>query len=101
MMVVISKLASTQWRRREKRCSCTYPFFACIILLALCQQTNEQREIFVHESKSIEKEKRREFVYLFFYLFCPGGAEPDGFTFVVVVCCVNPEPEHDGCCPPG
>ena len=46
--------------------------------------------------KGSKKEKRESF-----YLFCPGGAEPDGFTLVVVVCCVSPEPEHDGCCPPG
>jgi hypothetical protein len=35
------------------------------------------------------------------YLFCPGGAEPDGFTFSVSVSCVNPLPVHDGCWPPG
>jgi hypothetical protein len=47
-----------------------------------------------------KKEKGREFIYLF-YLFCPGGAAPDGFWFSVSVSCVNPEPVHDGCCPPG
>jgi hypothetical protein len=35
----------------------------------------------------------------FSYLFCPGGADPDGFWFSV--CCVSPLPEHDGCWPPG
>src|SRR5919108_966038 len=46
-----------------------------------------------------KKEKGRESLSI--YLFCPGGALPDGFTFVVVVCCVSPPPVHDGCCPPG
>jgi hypothetical protein len=31
------------------------------------------------------------------YLFCPGGALPTGFWFSVSVCCVCPEPMHDGC----
>ena len=45
----------------------------------------------------VKKRKGRELVYL----FCPGGAAPDGFWFSVSVSCVNPSPEHVGCCPPG
>ena len=32
-------------------------------------------------------------------MFCPGGADPDGFWFSVS--CVSPPPVHDGCWPPG
>jgi hypothetical protein len=38
-------------------------------------------------------------ICLSIYLFCPGGAEPDGFWFSVS--CVSPPPVHDGCWPPG
>ena len=33
------------------------------------------------------------------YLFCPGGAAPDGFWFSLS--CVNASFWQDGCCPPG
>jgi hypothetical protein len=52
-------------------------------------------------SRLIQEKIIKEFVCLSIYLFCPGGALPAGFTFVVVVYCVSPEPVHDGCCPPG
>jgi hypothetical protein len=39
------------------------------------------------------------FLSTFSYLFCPGGADPDGFWFSVS--CVSPPPVHDGCWPPG
>src|SRR5215212_7443815 len=56
----------------------------------------------MHASLNLKKKKKWESrVYLSIYLFCPGGAAPDGFWFSVSVSCVNPEPVHDGCCPPG
>ena len=56
--------------------------------------------IFKKHFKKRKKELINSFIYyLSNYLFCPGGADPAGFWFSVS--CVNPEPLHDGCCPPG
>jgi hypothetical protein len=52
-------------------------------------------------SLSLGKKEKKWGGTLSTYLFCPGGALPDGFWFSVSVSCVNPEPVHDGCCPPG
>ena len=41
--------------------------------------------------KLIVKRREEEIIYL----FCPGGAAPDGFWFSD--CCVCPEPVHVGC----
>jgi hypothetical protein len=53
----------------------------------------------MHASFSLEKSEGNYVIYLFIYLFCPGGAKPAGFWFSVS--CVNPSPWHVGCCPGG
>jgi hypothetical protein len=50
---------------------------------------------------TIKKNGRRLAPIYLPYLFCPGGADPEGFTFSVSVSCVSPPPVQDGCWPPG
>jgi hypothetical protein len=48
-----------------------------------------------------EEENKKINVVFIYYLFCPGGACPEGFWFSVSCCCVSPLPVQLGCWPPG
>ena len=72
-----------------------------VVYYLVVSRKEEQEERDYRYSFSIRKKliikKRKRGESLSTYLFCPGGAAPDGFWFSVVVCYVCPEPVHVGC----